>query len=69
MKTPIVETPETVAARLERFVQVLGPENVLGGTDCGFETFAHWGNVTYEVGKQKLAALVRGAELETQRAE
>ncbi len=67
VKTQIVETPQTVASRLERPVKVLGAENVLGGTDCGFETFAFFGNVTQAVAEQKLKALVRGAELASER--
>src|SRR5579884_4049299 len=67
VKSPIVETPETVAARLDRMARLdkIGPENLLGGTDCGFETFASMGNVTYQVGLMKLKALVEGAELES----
>jgi 5-methyltetrahydropteroyltriglutamate--homocysteine methyltransferase len=69
VKTPIVETPETVAARLDRVVSLekLGPERVLGGTDCGFETFAYMTNVTYSVGLQKLKSLTEGASLESHR--
>jgi 5-methyltetrahydropteroyltriglutamate--homocysteine methyltransferase len=69
VKTPIVETPETVAARLERLAAIdkLGPNRILGGTDCGFETFANMGNVTRLVGLQKLEALASGAALASRR--
>jgi 5-methyltetrahydropteroyltriglutamate--homocysteine methyltransferase len=67
VKTPIVETAQTVASRLEKPIRALGAENVLGGTDCGFETFAYFGNVTQPVAEQKLKALVRGAELASER--
>ncbi len=60
VKTPIVETPETVRDRLDRVGDIIGGENVLGGTDCGFETFAHFGNVSYSVGLLKLEALAKG---------
>lgn len=65
MKTPIVETPETVALRLERVATIdkIDPNDVLGGTDCGFETFANFGNVTHLAGLQKLEALANGAAL------
>ena len=67
VKTPIVETKETVAARLERLAGgKIGPDDLLGGTDCGFETFAGMGNVTREVGLQKLQALAEGAALANQ---
>ncbi len=63
VKTPIVETPETVAMRLAFLASMdkLGPERVLGGTDCGFETFAGMGNVPKVVGLQKLKSLSEGA--------
>ena len=67
VKTPFVESPETVALRLEKAAQILGPENVLGGTDCGFETFANFGNVPYRVAQLKLEALANGAELASRR--
>ncbi len=65
VKTPFLETPETVAARLERFASIsgIGPERILGGTDCGFQTFANFHNVPYSIGLQKLEALAKGAEL------
>lgn len=69
VKTPIVETPETVASRLERVARIdkIGPERLMAGTDCGFETFAKVNNVTHEVGLQKLQAAAAGAELESER--
>ncbi|HUI85645.1 MAG TPA: hypothetical protein VLY21_00625 [Nitrososphaerales archaeon] len=63
VKTPFVESPETVALRLERGAQIIGAENVLGGSDCGFETFANFGNVPYKVGLLKLESMARGADL------
>jgi 5-methyltetrahydropteroyltriglutamate--homocysteine methyltransferase len=38
--TPLVEHPELVAQRLLRFVKLVGRENVIGGSDCGFASFA-----------------------------
>ena len=38
--TPLVEHPELIAQRLVRFAQVVGRENVIGGADCGFASFA-----------------------------
>lgn len=38
--TPLVEHPELVAQRLVRFADVVGRENVMGGSDCGFASFA-----------------------------
>jgi 5-methyltetrahydropteroyltriglutamate--homocysteine methyltransferase len=68
VKTPIVETKLTIAGRLQRLASIdkINPNDVLGGTDCGFETFASMGNVPYAVGLQKLEALAGGAALASQ---
>ena len=39
--TPLVEHPELVAQRLIRFAGAVGRENVIGGSDCGFSSFAN----------------------------
>jgi 5-methyltetrahydropteroyltriglutamate--homocysteine methyltransferase len=39
--TPLVEHPELVAQRLVRFAGAVGKENVIGGSDCGFSSFAN----------------------------
>lgn len=69
VKTQIVETPETVASRLESLSSSnkINPNNLLGGTDCGFETFAYFDNVTYQVGLRKLEALANGVALASER--
>ncbi len=69
VKTPFVETPETIAARLERFGRIEGfdPKNLLGGTDCGFQTFLGFDNVTHEVALHKLESLAKGAALASKR--
>ena len=69
VKTPIVESKETVAARLELLASSgkISPDDLYGGTDCGFETFASMGNVTREVGLQKLQALAEGTALANKR--
>lgn len=38
--TPLVEHPQLVAQRLIRFADVVGRENVMAGSDCGFASFA-----------------------------
>lgn len=65
VKDPMVESPESVAIKLRNVAQIdeIGPERVLGGTDCGFETFAWQDNVPYSVGVKKLKSLAEGAEL------
>ncbi|MGA8303861.1 MAG: hypothetical protein WA691_10210 [Thermoplasmata archaeon] len=63
VKTPIVETPDTIRLRLEHLGAAVGHSNAWGGTDCGFETFAAFQNVTHAVGLRKLKALAEGARL------
>ena len=38
--TNVVEHPELVAQRLVRYANIVGRENVIGGSDCGFSSFA-----------------------------
>lgn len=68
VKTNVVEHPETVADRVERFVDVVGdPDRVIAGTDCGFETVMSANLVHPTLVWKKLESLVRGAERATAR--
>ena len=58
-----VEHPAHVAELLAHYVDIVGPERVIAGTDCGFGTFAGIGKIDPDVAYKKLAALVAGAEL------
>jgi 5-methyltetrahydropteroyltriglutamate--homocysteine methyltransferase len=61
--TNVVEHPELVAQRLVRLASVVGRENVLAGTDCGFAQGAFITRVHPEIQWAKLAALAEGAQL------
>jgi 5-methyltetrahydropteroyltriglutamate--homocysteine methyltransferase len=61
--TNYIEHPCLVAQRLRRFVEIVGAERVLAGTDCGFGTFAGFGAVDPEICWAKLRSLADGAEL------
>ena len=61
--TNIVEHPELVAQRIVRLAEIVGRENVIAGTDCGFGTFAGYYAVKPRVTWLKLAALAEGAEI------
>jgi 5-methyltetrahydropteroyltriglutamate--homocysteine methyltransferase len=61
--TVLVEHPELVADRLVRYASVVGRENVIAGSDCGFATFAGSQEVHASIVWAKLDALVRGARL------
>ena len=58
-----VEHPELVAHRLMNFIDILGPERVIGSTDCGFASTASATSVSGEVAWLKLQSLVEGAQL------
>ena len=61
--TNFVEHPQLVAQRLQRFVDIVGAERVIAGSDCGFGTFAGFGAVDPEIAYAKLAAMAEGAAL------
>jgi 5-methyltetrahydropteroyltriglutamate--homocysteine methyltransferase len=61
--TNFVEHPELVAQRIVRFAEIVGRENVIAGTDCGFGTFAGYYAVKPRVTWLKLAAMAEGAEI------
>jgi 5-methyltetrahydropteroyltriglutamate--homocysteine methyltransferase len=59
--TNFVEHPDLVAQRLQRFIEIVGAERVIAGSDCGFGTFAGFGAVDPEIAWAKLATLAEGA--------
>jgi 5-methyltetrahydropteroyltriglutamate--homocysteine methyltransferase len=65
--TNTVEHPRLVAQRLERFANIVGKENVIGGTDCGFGTFVGFHNCDPKIAWLKLEALTQGASLASDR--
>jgi len=60
--TNVIEHPELVADRIERYAKAVGRENVIAGTDCGLG-----GRVHPMVAWAKLEALAEGAKIATQR--
>jgi 5-methyltetrahydropteroyltriglutamate--homocysteine methyltransferase len=65
--TTTVEHPRLVAQRLERFAAMVGPENVIGGADCGFAQAAAIKRTHPEVMWAKFESLVAGAQIASQR--
>ena len=59
--TNFVEHPDLVAQRIERFVDIVGADRVIAGSDCGFGTFAGFGAVDPEIAYAKLSSLSQGA--------
>lgn len=56
--TNVVEHPELVAQRIERFASVVGRERVVAATDCGLG-----GRIHPQIAWAKLDSLARGAEI------
>ena len=56
--TNLIEHPQLVAERIERFAALVGRENVIAGTDCGFG-----GRVHPQLAWAKLESLAQGARL------
>jgi 5-methyltetrahydropteroyltriglutamate--homocysteine methyltransferase len=65
-QTNVVEHPELVSERLQRFASVVGAENILAGTDCGFAQGPFVQRVHPSIQWAKLKALAEGAELASQ---
>jgi 5-methyltetrahydropteroyltriglutamate--homocysteine methyltransferase len=64
--TNIVEHPELVAERIVRLAKIVGRENVMGSTDCGFAQSPFARRVHPSIMWAKLKSLVEGARIATQ---
>jgi 5-methyltetrahydropteroyltriglutamate--homocysteine methyltransferase len=58
-----VEHPCEIAERITKFADILGPENVMACTDCGFATTANSTSIPAEVAWMKMRAMVAGTQL------
>ena len=65
--TNVVEHPELVAERLLRYAELVGRENVMAGTDCGFCQSPLAGRVHRSIMWAKLKALSEGAAIASSR--
>ena len=63
VKANCVEHPRLVADRLVALGRIVGKERVIGGTDCGFDTFIRFSQVDPDVAWLKLRSLTEGAEI------
>jgi 5-methyltetrahydropteroyltriglutamate--homocysteine methyltransferase len=61
--TNVVEHPELVAERLVRLAGLVGRENLMAGTDCGFAQSPHVRRVHETIMWAKLEALAEGARI------
>jgi 5-methyltetrahydropteroyltriglutamate--homocysteine methyltransferase len=60
-----IEHPELVAQRICNIARVVGKENVIAGTDCGFATAAAYTPVEPKITWAKFAAMAEGARIAT----
>jgi 5-methyltetrahydropteroyltriglutamate--homocysteine methyltransferase len=58
-----IEHPRLVAQRIGNLARLVGRENVIAGTDCGFGTFAGSETVDGDIVWHKLAAMAEGARI------
>ncbi len=65
--TNYIEHPELIAQRIVRYADLVGRENVIAGSDCGFATFASFLTVDPGITWAKLAAMSEGAKLASER--
>ncbi|HEU4351093.1 MAG TPA: cobalamin-independent methionine synthase II family protein [Burkholderiales bacterium] len=63
--TNVVEHPELVAERIVRFARLVGRENLMAGTDCGFAQGPFHRRVHPSIMWAKLQALAEGSRLAT----
>jgi len=59
--TNFIEHPDLVAERITRYAGLVGRENVIAGTDCGFGTWVGQAAVDPDIAWAKLASLAEGA--------
>ncbi len=62
-KTNFIEHPELVAQRIGRYARLVGRENVIAGSDCGYGTWVGQAAVDPDVVWAKLKSLAEGARL------
>jgi 5-methyltetrahydropteroyltriglutamate--homocysteine methyltransferase len=60
-----VEHPELIAERITRLAKLVGRENVIASSDCGFGTTAQMLQVHPDITWAKFRAMAQGAELAT----
>ncbi|HEX6137580.1 MAG TPA: cobalamin-independent methionine synthase II family protein [Casimicrobiaceae bacterium] len=62
-KSNFVEHPELVAQRIGRYANLVGRENVMAGSDCGYGTWVGQAAVDADVVWAKMAAMAEGARI------
>jgi len=66
-KSNFIEHPELVAQRIGHYAHLVGRDNVIAGSDCGYGTWVGQAAVDPEVVWAKLAAMAEGARIASRR--
>ena len=66
-KSNFIEHPELIANRISNYAKLVGRENVIAGSDCGYGTWVGQAAVDADVVWAKLAALTEGSRIATNR--
>ena len=66
-KTNFIEHPELIAQRIGRYANLVGRENVMAGSDCGYGTWVGQAAVDPDVVWAKMAAMAEGARIASKR--
>ena len=64
-KSNFIEHPEVIAQRIGRYAKLVGRENVIAGSDCGYGTWVGQAAVDPDVVFAKLKAMAEGARIAT----
>ena len=64
-KSNFIEHPELIAQRIARYANLVGRENIIAGSDCGYGTWVGQAAVDADVVWAKFAAMAEGARLAT----
>ncbi|MEZ0303421.1 MAG: cobalamin-independent methionine synthase II family protein [Hyphomicrobiaceae bacterium] len=64
-KSNFIEHPELIAQRISRYANLVGRENVIAGSDCGYGTWVGQAAVDPDVVWAKFAAMAEGARIAT----
>ncbi len=62
-KSNFIEHPELIAQRIARYAKLVGRENVIAGSDCGFGTWVGQAAIDPDVVFAKLKAMAEGARI------
>ncbi len=66
-KSNFIEHPELIADRISHYANLVGRENVIAGSDCGFSTFIDTARIDPDIVWAKLEAMAEGARIATKR--